>query len=200
MNSLIHSVVVAGDSDVTSEARAALRTLIAAGAPANTTTLAQAESLPGVHKPVITLTAFPVTVANTTGISFGGAKYYDFPAGGIMHLGATANFTAINWAGQDIAAAGSGDFSLGTTITADGTLATTEVNLLPSSAMLDPFVASVGTGVGVSTAVAFADGTTTAVDANLNVIIDDADVADGASDVVLFTGTITHYWINLGDY
>lgn len=152
------------------------------------------------HQTVLTLADFPVTVGNTSGASFGGAKIYDFPAGRIGVRGVTASL-GFNWAGQDIAATGSGDYSLGTTQTADATLNSTDVNLLPSTAMTDPFVAGVGapTGNALAAAAQF-DGTTTAIDAFLNIIIDDADVADGASDVVLVSGTITITWDNLGDY
>jgi hypothetical protein len=152
-----------------------------------------------VNKLILTLTNLPVTVANTTGASFGGVKLFDFPKGRLLILGSTADLD-FNWAGTDIAAAGSGDFALGTTISADATLGGTDVDLLPSSAMTDPFVAGVGRGVGALAASAQFDGTGTAKDANLNIIIDDADVSDAATDVVLVSGTITIVWGNLGDY
>ncbi len=152
-----------------------------------------------LHQSVLTLSDTPVTVANTTGSSFGGVKLYDFPAGRMLVLGVTADLT-FNWDGTDIAADGSGDFSMGTTITADATLAGTDVDLLPSTGLLDPFVAGVGTGTGALAAAAQFDGTATAKDLNLNIIIDDADVADGASDIVLVSGTVRVTWINLGDY
>lgn len=175
--------------------------LSSAGAGAvNGATVSATEQGDGVvHKTILTLASTPVTVANTTGASFGGLKLYDFPEGRLAIIGVTANLS-FNWAGQDIAAAGSGDFSMGSTITADATLGGTDVDLLPSSAMLDPFVSGVGTGSGALAASTQLDGTATAVDANLNIIIDDADVADAASDVVLVSGTITMTWINLGDY
>lgn len=152
-----------------------------------------------VHQTVLQLASTPVTVANTTGASFGGVKLYDFPAGRVLVHGVTADLS-FDWSGTDIAAAGSGDFSLGSTITADATLDGTDVDLLPSTGMLDPFVAGVGTGKGALAAGAQFDGTTTPVDANLNIIIDDVDVADAASDIVLVTGTVTITWVNLGDY
>jgi hypothetical protein len=167
---------------------------------ANGATVSSIEYSEGVlRQTVLTLASTPVTVANTTGASFGGVKVYDFPAGRILLLGTTANLS-FNWDGTTIASTGSGDFSMGSTITADATLDTTDVDMLPSTAMLDPFVASVGTGAGALAASAQFDGTATAIDANLNLIIDDADVADAASDIVLVSGTITMTWINLGDY
>lgn len=160
-----------------------------------------------VRQTVLTFTNTPVVTGNTTGASFGSAKIYDFPKGRIAVLGVTAYFTQITFnttAGTngDIAGGGSGDFSIGSTATADATLATTDVDMLPSTAMLDPFVTGVGRSnvVGALAAAAQFDGTTTAIDAYLNVIIDDADVSDAAaSDNVYFTGTVTITWINLGD-
>jgi hypothetical protein len=169
------------------------------GAPNGATVSVEERGNSVLHQTVITLRNTPVTVANTTGASFGGLKLYDFPEGRLNVLGVTANLS-FNWAGTGIAAAGSGDFSLGTTITADASLATTEVDLLPSSAMLDPFVAGVGTGSGALAAGAQFDGTATAKDLNINIIIDDADVSDADSSVVLVSGTITITWANLGDY
>jgi hypothetical protein len=162
-----------------------------------------------VRQTVLTFANFPVTTGNTpSGASWGSSKVYDFPAGRILVLGCTANFTKITFnteagATGDIAGGGSGDYSIGSTATADATLSTTDVDLLPSSAMLDPFVAGVGRG-NAGTALAAAaqfDGTATAIDAYLNAIIDDADVSDGAAnDIVYFTGTVTLSWVNLGDY
>ena len=156
----------------------------------------------------LTLTNVPVVTGNTSGASFGSAKIYDFPEGRIAILGVTAKFTGITFnteagATGDIAGGGSGDYSLGSTATADATLSLTDVDMLPSSAMLDPFVAGVGrsnAGSALAAAAQF-DGTTTAIDMYLNAIIDDADVSDGAAaDSVYFTGTIYVTWANLGDY
>jgi len=152
-----------------------------------------------VFKTVLTLASTPVTVANTTGSSFGGVKLYDFPVGRILIHGVTANLS-FNWAGTGIVATGSGDFSMGTAVTADATLDGTNVDLLPSTGLLDPFVAGVGTGKGALAASAHFDGTTTAIDAFLNLIIDDADVSDEDSSIVLVSGSVTITWTNLGDY
>jgi hypothetical protein len=165
----------------------------------NGATVSVAHDVGSVNQSIITLASTPVTVANTTGSSFGGVKIYDFPAGRILVLGVTADLS-FDWSATDIVATGSGDFSLGTTITEDATLNGTEVDLLPLTGLLDPFVAGVGTGKGALAASAQFDGTATAVDANLNIIIDDADVDDAATADVLVSGTVTITWVNLGDY
>lgn len=156
-------------------------------------------SVAGWNTTVFTLTGYVLTVANTTGASFGGAKIYDFPAGRISIEGGTYNLSC-DWAGTDIAAAGSGDISFGSTITADATLDGTDVDIGASTGMLDPFVTGVGTAKGFFVKDTEIDGTTTALDLNMNMIIDDADVDDGDSDPVTITGTITLFWRNLGDY
>lgn len=204
--------IIAADAGVQSAIAARIAAAVTAGLSINNAlvsatgngtkngvTVTAAESGDGVlHKTVLTLASTPVTVANTTGASFGGVKLYDFPEGRLLILGCVANL-GFSWIGEDIAQDGSGDFSMGTTITADATLNGTDVDLLASSAMLDPFVGGIGTGTGVLAASAQFDGTSTAKDLNLNIIIDDADVADGASDIVLVTGTVAIHWINLGD-
>lgn len=150
---------------------------------------------------VLICEAMPVTVANTTGASFGSQKVYDFPLGRIFVKGVTAYFGTITF-GSTIASGGSGDYSMGTTATADATLSGTDINLLPSSAMVDPFVVRTGysaAGTALAAAAAF-DGTATAVDAILNVIIDDADVSDAGTDTAYFTGVIVINWENHGVY
>lgn len=154
-----------------------------------------------VRQTVLNFDKFAVTTGNTTGASFGSAKIYSFPQGVINFLGCVAYFPEISWVGSSIADAGSGDYSIGTTATADATLSGTEVNILPSTAMLDPFVGGVGRSNARShlTAATIIDGSTTALDAYLNVIIDDDDVSNGAADDdVLFTGQVIITWANLG--
>lgn len=153
------------------------------------------------HKTVLTLTDVPITVGNTTGISFGNVKLYDFPQGRIFVLGVTLEDLSVDLTDPGnvtpIAAGHGGDVALGTTGTSDSTLDGTDVDLLPSTS-IDPISDGIA-GAALAAAAQF-DGTTTAKDCYLNMIIDDADVADGASDVLLISGTITIHWIFLGDY
>lgn len=143
----------------------------------------------------------PVTVANTTGASFGSLKFYTCPLGRIAIDGCTAKFDTITF-GSTIASGGSGDYSIGSTATSDATLSGTEVNILPSSAMVDPFTVRTGSSAAGTAlaAVTQLDGTSTAVDFYLNVIIDDADVSDGGSDTAAFSGALLVTWKNLGAY
>jgi hypothetical protein len=155
-----------------------------------------------VRRTLLKLTACQVSsVTVTTAVGFGGVKLYDWHPCRLWILGVTAYFDVITF-GANILANGSGDYSLGTTITLDATLATTEVDLLPSSAMLDPFASSVGrsnVGTALAANVAF-DGTSTAKDLNLNVLVDAAAQSDDTTAIVSFTGEILVTWMDLGDY
>lgn len=159
-----------------------------------------------LHQTLLTFQALPVTTGNTTGASFGSKQIYTFPVGRILVLGNVTNFTLVTFntaAGVDgdIGGGGSGDYAMGSTATADATLTGTDVDMLPSSALLDPFVSGVGRGNAVAMLAAAAqfDGTGGAKSVYLNAIIDDADVSDAAaSDPVYFTGSTWLTWIWLG--
>lgn len=172
----------------------------AASFPAYTTVQEYGEGLR--HTTLLRLTGFPVVTGNTTGASFGSKALYVFPEGGILVEACNAYFSEIYFntatgSDADISGGGSGDYSIGSTATADATLSSTDVNILPSTAMLDPFVAGAGRS-NVSSVLAAPvglNGNATAVTAYLNVIIDDADVGDGAAaDNVYFTGDIWMQW------
>lgn len=154
-----------------------------------------------VRKTVLTMTGVSVTVANTTGVSFGGTKIYDFPAGRILVLGAIMRGITFDLtdAGNvtPIDAANGGDVSVGSTAPTDGTLTDTDVDLVPSTS-IDPISAGI-TGAALAASAQF-NGTSTPLDAFLNILIDDADVADGASDVLLVSGVVEIHWVLLGDY
>lgn len=93
-----------------------------------------------------------------------------------------------------------GDFAVGTvTASNNNTLASTEANVIPSTATPQA-TSGATTAKGVSTGVVTLDGTGTAVDLFLNFLVDDSDhdVGGTACDLIV-NGTITVTWINLGD-
>lgn len=154
-----------------------------------------------IHQTLLKLKALPITVGNTTGVSFGGSKIYTFPEGRILILGSIMRDISI---GLDnplnatpIAGTMGGDMSVGTTAPSDGTLTLTDVNLVPSTS-IDPISDGI-TGVALAAAAPL-DGTTTALAAFINMLIDDGDVANAASDVLEIDGEVEFTWINLGDY
>lgn len=156
-----------------------------------------------VHKTVLSLADAQVDVVATgAAVGFGGLKLYDFPAGRILVLGVTVDVDlAVPTASQaDFTdATPEGDLGLGTAITANASLGdATDVDLCPSTGFtMDAYAASVGAALAAS---AQFDGTTTAIDACLNVLVDAADIDNDTTGEILCTGTVTLHWINLGDY
>lgn len=171
------------------------------GASAQATVIVEERGDDTFHKTILSLVNMPVTVGNTTGASFGSKKLYDFPECRYQLVGGNCDLT-FDWsaAGANIGQTGSGDAALGSTATADATLSGTDVDHMASTAMLDPFVAGVGTLSGVLVKDTEFDGSATAKDLYLNVIIDDTDVADAESDTIYVSGTIIMVWINYGDH
>ena len=155
------------------------------------------------HKTEITLTDLTVSLTdNADTVAYLGAQIYDFPEGAVMFMGSMADITVtLSAAGVD--ADWAGDFSLGTATADNGAaLATTEQDLLPTTATAAA-TSSVGTFTGQSTVanIVVFDGTSTAKDVFLNVLVDDADqdVTTTATDMI-FNGTVSFTWVNLGTY
>ncbi len=176
----------------------------------------------GVDMTLLTFTKLPFIVANTTGASFGKLKLLTMPFGRFSYNGGSCIFTSVDWsrsdltfvqttatAGTVLGATGSGDFSVGTTGTTDATLSTTDVDIVASTAFLDPFVAGVGNNLATPGAVLNVptefDGSTTttsgtAKSVNLNIIVDDADDTNADSHMILLTGFLRIYTSWLGDF
>lgn len=171
------------------------------GSAATTAIVAREHGNFAIHKTVLTLTSLSLTIIDrgAGNVGYGGVKVYDFPAGAIEILGASANVTLLAGAGG-IVDDWDGDFSLGTvTAAADNDLTGTEANVLPKTATIQA-TSGTGTAQGKSTTteIGIHDGTSTAIDAYLNVMIDDADIS--SNDTLAASGTITLVWVNLGDY
>ena len=81
-------------------------------------------------------------------------------------------------------------------------MSSTEDNLLPSTATPQA-VTSATTAKGQSTSAEniVVDGTSTAMDVYLNILVDDADQDVTTTPCnIICNGTITLHWTNLGDY
>ncbi len=174
---------------------------VGAGAKNGSTVSADEAGNGIVRKTTLTLTNHVITLADEAGVvAYGGSKIYDMPAGVICVLGATANLT-VTKSSAGVNADWDGAFGLGTfTASNNATLASTEQNIIPTTATPQA-VAGATTAKGGSTAIAYADGSATAVDIFLNFLVDDADhnVAGTACNLII-SGTIDMYWINLGDF
>jgi len=188
---------VTGDADITGGVTSTASAALAAAA---STVSITDRRMGDLHSSVITLSDVSVTVGNTTGVSFGGTKILDFPEGQIYVLAAWAEGATFDLtdAGNvtPIDSADGGDISYGTTVAGDGTLTGTDVDIVPS-ASIDPI--SGGAAAARLAAAATFDGTATAKDVYVNVLIDDADVGDGASDVILVSDVLHIVWVYGGD-
>lgn len=151
------------------------------------------------------LTLDDLTVALTdeaTVVAHGNHKLYDFPEGGILILGALSDLDLTKDA-AGVNDTWDGDFALGTAAAAaDTTLTGTEDDVLPSTATPQAVGgATTANGLSTSSEMSVHDGTTTAKDLYLNVLVDDADHDVGATATnLIFNGTIRVFWIDLGDF
>lgn len=154
----------------------------------------------GVTRTVLTFINTPLPLIDTAGVVARCAlKVFDFPEGYIDIIGATVNL-ALTKSAAGVNADFDGDVALGSVAAAgDATLTGTEANVVPSTATPQA-VAGATTAKAISTAGVLLDGTTTAVDLYLNLLVDDADQDVTTTPTNLIAnGTITIVWANLGD-
>lgn len=139
-----------------------------------------------------------VTMTDEAGVVlYGGLKIYDFPAGDITILAAVADLD-IEGTGN-VTATFDGDVGIGTaTAGNNNALAGTEQDILPTTATPQA-VASLTTANGRSTAISKHDGTSTAIKAYLNFLVDDAD-HNGGGITVKSGSKIYLTWFVGGDY
>lgn len=147
-----------------------------------------------LNKSTIRLAGESMTITyNGSGTNHtGGVKIYDFPEGRILVHGVVVdNFKFVGTSG--IATNEGGDFAIGTVSATLGTIATTEEDLTPETS-LDPFSDSADSELA---AAAQFDGTATAVDAYVNVLVDSGDLSangTGTVDCVVYI-----LWSLIGD-
>lgn len=158
-----------------------------------------------IHKSVIKLESTPVTVVSSgAGAGVGGTKVYDFPQGRILMLGCQTQIAA-NIATADVAdftdGTPEGDGGVGTVAPAnDDALGTdaTDDNLSTAGAFtMANFTGSMNL---VSENSLQIDGTSTAVDMLVNLLVDAGDIDNDVTTTVYVSGNIICTWINLGDF
>lgn len=153
-----------------------------------------------VRKTVLNFTAVDVPLADEAStVAYGGLKIYDFPIGLICVLGATASL-AVTKSSAGVNADWDGDFAIGSvTASNNGTLTSTEATVIPSTATPQA-VSGATTAVGVSSGITYLDGHTAAADLFINFLVDDADHdVTGAACNLILNGTVTIFWIPMGD-
>lgn len=154
-----------------------------------------------VHQTIFTLTAMPLALADAA--QGGGTKIYTFPEGAITVLGAVGS-VAETTTSAILTTLNGGvtyNYGLGTVTQANGTLATTEQDILSTTNGVSSTVINVAAAaaVGVRTAApANFDGHTTAKAAFFNCGIAAAGDIDGDATTT-WTGTLTVTWMFCGD-
>lgn len=154
-----------------------------------------------LHQVVLTLDNVPQAVVN--GTEYQGTKIYTFPEGRILVHGVTASLRqkTTSVLSSTLNASSTGAISLGTATASSTTLATTMVNLLPSTAFTSSATINVA-GTAVTAALAASaqfDGTATPVAMFLNTAYaTTTDVDADATQTISGTITLTYSW--LGDY
>lgn len=150
-----------------------------------------------------TLTLDNVPQAVVDGTEYQGTKLYTFPEGRILVHGVTATLQqkTTSALASTLNASSTGAIGLGTVTASATTLATTMVDLMPSTAFTSSATINVA-GTAVSSALAASaqfDGTTTAKAVFLNTAYaTTGNVVGNATQTI--SGTITLTWTWLGDY
>ena len=157
-----------------------------------------------LHKTVIRLASMPITVVSvTTGAGVGGTKIYDFPDGQINMLGCIADLSCVIAAGDQADftdATPEGDIGI-------GTVAPANADALGTDATDDDFATAVALTMAayssssqlVSEPALLMDGTSTAKDLVVNLLIDAGDIDDDVTSTVYVSGVVVVHWMNLGD-
>ena len=151
------------------------------------------------HYPVNAVTIATATI--TTGNGSGTVVIGDFPEGNILFLGGIS-YLQFSTADADVGATWDGSYAIGTTADANVDLSTTsDKNLIDvatiaaATAKLSPLTR----GASAAAASQVFDNTDGSLELNLNLIIDTADYADGATANFTVNGYVELVYIVLGD-
>lgn len=138
--------------------------------------------------------------ATGAAVGWGTAVIGDLPKGNILLLGAVA-YVQLAGSGADanLDATWDGDFSIGTAPTADVTLSGAEIDIIGSTA-LGAATAEVSPRVrAVNATQAIFDNTDNSLELNLNVLVDAANIVDGATVNLTASGVLQLAYIVMLD-
>lgn len=144
-----------------------------------------------------------MVITGAAGNGFGTAVISDFPEGNILFLGCVSYLTfAGTGSDADLGDTWEGDYAVGTTATVDATLGGTDADIVPTTA-LAAATAEVsprtrGTQADGALGGAVFDNTDGSLEINVNLSIDDADIA-GDDSVITVAGELYIKYAVLGD-
>ncbi len=138
--------------------------------------------------------------AAAAGVGFGTVVIGDLPEGNVLFIGGVSYLQFLT-ADADIGATWTGSYGVGTTPDADGSLATTEINLIGSSsiAAATAKLSPVTRGVSAADASEVFDNTDGALEINLNFVVTAADIGDASAADFTVNGYVQLVFIVLGD-
>lgn len=151
-----------------------------------------------IIKQTIALDALPVVIDGAAA-GWGTAVVRGLAQGNILLLGAVLNAT-LTKGDANIVDAFDGDIAVGTAPTADATLSGSEVDVIPSTALVTGAAGVSSGNRAVSTGTqsgAILNNTDGSLELNVNVLIDDADITDDSS--LTIDGALHVAYIVLGD-
>ncbi len=159
-----------------------------------------------IHTTLLTLTNTPLSVVSvTTGNGVGGFKLYTFPEGYIHVLGSYAEISlSIATAKQADFTDGTpeGDIGIGSLLPANadalGTDATDD-DIMTAAAFTMSSYAAANVKLKADAATLILNGSSTAEDVNLNILVDAADIDDGVTTEILASGVVVVRWLYAGD-
>lgn len=130
-----------------------------------------------IVKMLVPISAVPVIVSGATGVGFGTAVIGDFPEGNILFLGAVSYIRLTKVSAGAVLDNFDGDYSIGSTPTADATINGTDADIVGSTPF-NPATAGISpTARGTGATQVVLDNTDGSLELNLNVLIDDASIS-----------------------
>lgn len=140
-----------------------------------------------------------IEVDGATGVGFGSVAVGYLPEGNILFLGAVSYIKLTKDAtATGITATFDGDYSIGSTATADATLSGTDADVIGSTALgaATAGVSPVSRGANATSVIL--DNTDGSLELNLNLLIDDASI-DADDQLLLAVGSVELSYVILGD-
>lgn len=165
-------------------------------APISTVTASQPVST--FYDVTLTLADVPIVITDLTGTtnSCGGTKIYDFPLGNLQFLGFQTIDVILNDNAQLLTNYG-GDYSFGTTVGTGPDLTGTEIDLMDAKISIDPILTAVSDiQAWDDITESVFDGTSSAKDLYVNVLVDGTDLAANTTGTV--SGTVRFQFLNTG--
>ena len=156
------------------------------------------EGMGEIHQSVFNLSGTALTGTDNSGLYYAQA-IYTCPAGKIVILGGTADFSIVGSDG--VATSGSGAWGVGTEACDSGNaLAGAEQDIIPTTAYtLSVYEADCAAGnTAIINSGAPYDGTSTETAYYLNLTTTSGSFT--TTGTITVTGTVTLSWLNLGDY